>query len=801
MNAQRYPSCFASLLLVGSLLAAWPSDSWAIAPVVNGPVVASMTPGSGVSVTVAGSGFLQGYFPQIIFTGALNLTITYVDPNNLDPRIRKWTDDQILVDGLPESALKASVKVKHASGTSATSTVGYLYDWTTIPDGGSNGSPLALAIGDPSVLWINQEFHTTLYRLDLGTGLVTGAPTGTHSVFEINYLGQDLATNISQNGEDVQVDRNGRAWFSEGGAWLFERSATSWLDNHSRIVRFDATGTALTEYNVPGDNNQIMGLALDPDPSGNGPDLVWYSTIDRDPYGWRNYNNGFHTRLVSFHPQETTENGIAASNDFDFTTANLSCNKVGTDVVGTCSATNADISFKTCVSNADCVNASLLCAPNVFCNSVSDMRFFHEYEFSPLTTDTVQIGHLLVDRRTTQKNIWFTGSVGKNLYYPPPNYNPSRLGRLIIDSSGSHIEEYPLADLAAGTSFPWQLIKSPAGDIVFTEHARESIGKFDNAYVGSSSTCTALVNGVNPCITERIVPAADPAVHFVHSITYDKSNNLWFTLGTGNDMRSNIGFLKPDWNTFVMLPAISAFFVTTNADSACGPPAGQNIPASSAGIVTDPKLGDVWVADYCRKNVGRFRDASSATDLSWYVSVGADDGFEDNTDTSPSKPKLSQTILKLESVGVGGKPKSLVGVRLTSQGGVSGRALTAHLVLPIQSSSINRFGAIFQISVGVPNDAAFNANAYGDLSNRTKLATMVNVTKDIPGGTTSISFDTEVAKLMDVAQRDPAWLTNQTNVVPIYIGRVDTQTFTVNGRSWENSHSETVVINGIRGGA
>ncbi len=797
-----------ALICVGIALTV--AEASASAPVITAPVVGSISPGTGVSITVAGSGFLGGYFPQIVFTGSLSLTVTLVDPNNPDPRIRKWTDDQILVDQLPDAALTAQVKVNHTGGTSATANLSYLYDWTSVPAGDYNGSPLALGIGRQPTLWINQEFHNKFRKLDLVTGTVSDLPlSGTQPVFESTYGDPpvEYASVVSASGEDVQVDANGRAWFTESGAGPGWPSA---IANHSRIVRYDpATPTAPPMvYNLPGDDNQVNGLALD-------SPRVWYATSARftDPL----YPPVIPARLYSFNPYEGDVGespGIQSSYDFGFPTGNLSCTQVpvqGGQPAGSCSP--AGIAFKQCLTPADCVLAEQICPVGATgCTQTGvEASYFHEYSLSSPSPASfpASIGHLLVEGPSNSRTLWYTVFSS----WPPT----ARLGRLDLTQAGLP-KEYPLAtvpplegctlsssDIRCTAIFfgaaPWQLAKSPTGDIVLSEHFTNRLGRFDVTRVGDSA-CEGIPSGFNPCIQEAVVPAADLTNNYLHSIAYDPGNNLWFTMSYGhNDTRSTVGFLKPDWNTFVMLPALSAFSFPSQAPGSgpCNAPLGENLGVMATGIVTDPVLGDLWFGDYCRKRVGRLRDASAAHNLPMDITTGSDDAWEDNTDQSPpSKPKLTATTLQLRPAANATTPRSTAAYRFRTAGGAFGKTLTSHLTLPINGIGSTRDIELL-VSIGVPNDGPFNPDGYGDIKSRARLASL-KVLRKITPATTSIVIDSEITRLLDVAQRDPHWLAGQVNMISVFVARTDTLGFTLNLQSYENSSNTPTLITSVRGG-
>jgi len=793
----------------------------AATPVISGPVVASFSPGNGLSVTVAGSGFLGGYFPQIVFSGSLSLTITLVDINNPDYRIKKWTDDQILVDNIPEAALTAQIKVKHFAGESTQTTVSYLYDWISTFDAGtnsSNASPLALAMGTQPTLWINQEFHTNFLKIDLVSGKLIPLPSpGGRAVFELN----GSSSPISGSGESVVVDAAGKAWFSESGAGpLYPPSP---IQNHSRIVRYDpAAPNALPlEYNIPGDDNRLCGLALDPSRG-----RIWYASGARQPSPY--YSPAMYARIGSFDPKETTaeSSGIASMYNYDFPIDGAYCTYPPFSIVGTCSTA----AHKQCLNNADCILATQVCAIGSACNSEAtnpstgfsyDANVFHEYRVmaepppsDPPASYPRTIGHMLLDGTGTSRALWYTvydswphsariGRLDPSQALPPTEYPLKPVPQTV--TTEYCLGSPPPSDVRCTALFlgasPWEIAKAPSGDIVFTEHFAERLGRFDITRAADSA-CQSIVGGVNPCINEVEIPAADPTTHYIHSIAYDKGNNLWFTMSYAHkDLRATVGFLKPDWSTFVMLPALSAFELESdgNGPIPCDEAAGENVGVMATGMAADPVLGDMWFGEYCRKRVGRIRDASGAQSLPMNVTTNADDAWEDNSNTSPSKPKVDATTLQLSAAVDPDHPRSIAAFRLRTAGGAYGKTLVSHLTMPINSIGSNR-DITLRVSVGVPNDSTFNASVYGDISNRVRLASF-DVPYQVTPSTTSISIDAEITRLLDVAQRDSHWLPGQVNHVPFYVWRTDTLAFGLNLRSHEHSSGMSPAVSSVRGGS
>jgi streptogramin lyase len=115
--------------------------------------------------------------------------------------------------------------------------------------------------------------------------------------FATRIGGADKNTHFSELGEDVIVDPKGRVWLTEGGGLLYDGP----LPNHSRVVGYDPSAPAANRfrvYNLPGDHNEIIGLA-------------WDSARNRLWLAQGNLQTG--PRLLSFDPEQTP-----FDNTFDF---------------------------------------------------------------------------------------------------------------------------------------------------------------------------------------------------------------------------------------------------------------------------------------------------------------------------------------------------------------------------------------------------------------------------------------------------------------------------------------------------
>lgn len=182
-----------------------------------------------------------------------------------DPRVLEWRDDLVRL-ALPADARSGRVRVLTPAGASPFLRVDvFAYDWFDIPPTpGTNASPLAVAVGPDHRVWVNQEFHLEFQVLDPAVGSVVGLPIPkpvAPGPFASRIF-SDHRTQTSECGEDILVDPQGRVWFSQGGGYLYDGQHP----NHSRVVCYDPDAPAGTEYrvyNVPGDGNEVIGLAWD----------------------------------------------------------------------------------------------------------------------------------------------------------------------------------------------------------------------------------------------------------------------------------------------------------------------------------------------------------------------------------------------------------------------------------------------------------------------------------------------------------------------------------------------------------
>jgi streptogramin lyase len=307
LSATLFMSCLSPAIAFGGTPEAVPR--------LNAPLYATIR---ALPLTLTGEGFgAPGPGSALLFRFADG---TRLAVPSTAPQILAWNDARIVLDGDAE-ARASHVLVRTPEGLSRPARVDvYAYDWFDIPTTpGTDALPLAIAVGADGQVWVNQEFHLDFQWLDPATGVVTALSPPRPpdpGPFATEIFG-DHRTQTSVAGESVLVDPMGNVWFSQGGGYLYGGVHP----NHSRIVRYDPDAPAAERwrvYNVPGDRNEVAGLAWD---ATRG--RIWFS------------NGGFEAAapipspsLVSFDPETTPWD-----NDFDFSTPldHLVCEPGGTD--------------------------------------------------------------------------------------------------------------------------------------------------------------------------------------------------------------------------------------------------------------------------------------------------------------------------------------------------------------------------------------------------------------------------------------------------------------------------------------
>jgi sugar lactone lactonase YvrE len=329
------------------------------------------------------------------------------------------------------------------------------------------GSGLDVTFASNGDIWEVGEFGTAAAQVAGGVLTEHAAPlhrrfNGTTGRYEPtkpfrSNFGAHPPTEVSGLVERV-IDTGTAIWWVQGGGHVD-------TGNHSRLIRFDRTGTddpatadddRLCAVHVPGDMNHAVGLAYDP-----ATDRVWFSEAARPgrpaAVGW-------------------------------FLDAQAPCSN--------------DLDYQDPAALA-AVDAAMTCS------SPADTQCIHRID---LPASAGLPGHLAVD--ADDGYLWIVSIVG------------DVLSRLPL--AGGTVESFPLPMPVRGgffRGFPWQ-IRVDDDAVYLNEYSDNQLLRFDKA--APPSTCSTLVSGATPCISELFLPMANPEDN-AHSIAL-RDGRLWFTM-------------------------------------------------------------------------------------------------------------------------------------------------------------------------------------------------------------------------------------------------------------------------------
>jgi streptogramin lyase len=146
----------------------------------------------------------------------------------------------------------------------------------------SGGAPLDVTFTTDGAIWNSSEFSSSLGELPASKAKQTPYPDPTDlsskpfADCSTTRSPRCQASATSALGERV-ISARGRIWFTQGG-WQFYTctvgaSQPTCPANHSEIVSFDPTTKKFCTYTVPGDDNEVVGLAS----TGSGSATsIWY---------------------------------------------------------------------------------------------------------------------------------------------------------------------------------------------------------------------------------------------------------------------------------------------------------------------------------------------------------------------------------------------------------------------------------------------------------------------------------------------------------------------------------------------
>lgn len=229
----------------------------ASAPDVAQSIVATYVAGE-VSLTGAGLGAPGDARSIAITSGGIQ-----TDIDDTSPAVLSWSDTAIDLR-LPPAVHSGEITVT-VDGATSTAVPLRVFEYTSMPVPASANSvalPLALAVDANGTLWLNEEYHRELkwFTHDDPPATTTKLIPQVDSpgIFAAATPG-DHRTPLSVLGEDITVASDGSIWFTEGGELLYEGVN----DNTSRVVRYDPRAGAFSCFNIPQDNAQVTGLAVD----------------------------------------------------------------------------------------------------------------------------------------------------------------------------------------------------------------------------------------------------------------------------------------------------------------------------------------------------------------------------------------------------------------------------------------------------------------------------------------------------------------------------------------------------------
>ncbi len=610
MNDQRHSlrfarqlllACGASMLLANIAEAA-PKVVEPIVAIVNNPEIPSATEPEFVLAAINGSGF-----GSPVSGSKVRLKDLVQSPNMMHEwssqhsRVVVWSDTRIVIKLPPQFQYpRIWVRLSNGSETEPVLAERYEYNYFDTNSGGSgNPYPVALATNDTTTGFLNEQWHTGLKKWNLATGAVSSIGTvptcPSPGCFAVQLFGTDQRTNVSVIGDSAMVDPSGTAWFVEGGSGNY----TGVQPNHSRIVSYLPDGT-FKIYNIPGDDNEISGLAWD-----DATQRVWFAQRAR----WRCIGYACATaqpaKIVSFKPS-----AIAHDNSFDFVAAvgsetcdggSLGAAPSTPPTVGTCHSNP----WRSCFTAHDCVLLSQVCPAGA--TQATDTACFHEY---PIANST-QISQLAV----------VPG--GNALWFANHWASTANIGRLNMATGAA--TTYPLHWTTPGIfAFgPWRIRVAANGDALFSHPARHTVGRFDVSLVDDpictsltspTTNCTTSPNTtcVNPCIDERVPPGFTTVSQTVSNVAEDLQGRVWFNQGglvADNKYASSVGFWKGDRTSVVLFPSPQIYAGNSSSCTILGGPAFYGF--SGADITINRDNNEVWFADYCRKRIGRIRPAEN----------------------------------------------------------------------------------------------------------------------------------------------------------------------------------------------
>jgi len=172
-----------------------------------------------------------------------------------DPEIMKWENSKILVK-TPEN-IEGSYDVAVVRNFVSSSKKIHV-EVSEYVSYRMNGYPVELEFDDDGTLWVSSEFSRSVHSLKEGNNeLEEHIIPQPFPIFTLPSTGS--SSYLSGLGEDLEIDDDGKIWFTQGGGYLYKGNGL----NTSRIVEYDPVSDTSHCYILPVNNAQIFGIFLD----------------------------------------------------------------------------------------------------------------------------------------------------------------------------------------------------------------------------------------------------------------------------------------------------------------------------------------------------------------------------------------------------------------------------------------------------------------------------------------------------------------------------------------------------------
>ena len=171
-----------------------------------------------------------------------------------------------------------------------------------------SGQPVAVTFSSNDTIWNTSEFSNTLTRIEASSASAQPfVDTANNATEPFAYCFTAVCSSSADSALSERViSADGRIWFTQGGWFNNDVSPDPIPDNHSNIVSFDASTKTFCTYLVPGNDNEVMGLAATGVPPTS---RIWFTESRGD---------ALQPSLDSFNPAQIGD-GCPGTRDESFT--------------------------------------------------------------------------------------------------------------------------------------------------------------------------------------------------------------------------------------------------------------------------------------------------------------------------------------------------------------------------------------------------------------------------------------------------------------------------------------------------